>query len=115
MHEFLDSLSTEFLIELNKEVGVGLVRDINLISSSLSSMYYEDTDELRVASIYKSLVKNHGFVDGNKRTATLFLLLSRRLKVIKLNLTDDELFDLVILVATTNMSTEDISSRFNKM
>lgn len=43
-------------------------------SSCLSSYSYYDTIEEQIASIVYNIVKNHYFVDGNKRTAYVVLI-----------------------------------------
>ncbi|MCD4748976.1 MAG: type II toxin-antitoxin system death-on-curing family toxin [Thermoanaerobaculales bacterium] len=51
--------------------GVGGVRDVGLLESALyrpQSGYYEDLVAM-AAALFESLLINHPFVDGNKRTA----------------------------------------------
>lgn len=77
-------VTKEELIEMNRIAsGVGKVLKENELESCLSSYYYYDTVMEQIASIYRGLVKNHSFVDGNKRTATLFLrvMLSKQFNI----------------------------------
>ncbi|WP_454727941.1 MULTISPECIES: type II toxin-antitoxin system death-on-curing family toxin [Cupriavidus] len=78
------------------------VRDANLIEmavhrprTSLSGIEKYRSIEAKAAALFHSLVQNHPFHNGNKRTALVstvrFLDLNRR----RVYGTDDELFDLV--------------------
>ena len=61
------------------------ILDINRIESALSNQYQPYPNlELAFASTYKSLVINHGFMNGNKRTAVIVRLqLIRQIIVIQ--------------------------------
>lgn len=75
----------------------------NAIESALGNQYQPyETKEEAYASVYKSLVLNHGFMNGNKRTAVIVLyLLSLTLgKELKLN--DQELATLTYRIAGEN-------------
>jgi death on curing protein len=78
------------------------VSSLHLIESALARPYlgYHRTIASKAAAALHSLVNNHGFVDGNKRTAWLLteLLLSR--SGYMLHIPDDErVDDLVVSVA----------------
>ena len=63
------------IIELNKSLNESdfWVRD-SLLDSCFSSYYYYDDELEQICSIFRGLIKNHPFVDGNKRiAATLFI------------------------------------------
>jgi death-on-curing protein len=57
------------------------VRDINLIKSAIARPYtgYYRSISRKAAALTESLARNHGFIDGNKRSAllTLYLFLRR--------------------------------------
>lgn len=57
--------------------GLPGVKDINLVHSAIGRPYsgYHKSLPEKAAAITESLSKNHGFVDGNKRTAFLIALL----------------------------------------
>lgn len=47
------------------------------LDACFSGIYYYDSTQLKIASIVTSLLKDHFFADGNKRTALwVYLLLS---------------------------------------
>lgn len=68
-------------VALLRSGGLDGVRDFTLIESAIARPYtgYYRSVIRKAAALTQSLAKNHGFVDGNKRTAllTLFLFLDR--------------------------------------
>lgn len=77
-------LSVEEVIIINEEVlgGQSTLRDRGLLESAVrrpeASAFGEDaypTLEEKAAALLHSIVLNHAFVDGNKRTATLAVVL----------------------------------------
>lgn len=54
---------------------------------------------LKAAALFRSLVKNHAFVDGNKRTAALSLIVFLAENGCELLVTDDELVRFTLRVA----------------
>jgi len=68
-------------IALLRSGGLDGVRDLNLVKSAIGRPYsgYYRSIHAKAAALTQSLSKNHGFVDGNKRTTllTLSLLLDR--------------------------------------
>lgn len=76
------------------------VVDKNKILSALGNQYQPyPNDESSFSSIYKSLVINHGFINGNKRTAVIVLYLSSLMIGNKLKLNDEQLVDLTYKIA----------------
>lgn len=74
-------MKTQTLIEINKKVsqygGTCGVRDESLIDSALGrGEMAEQYGHDRIGSVFESLVKNHPFIDGNKRTAVVYLIYS---------------------------------------
>ena len=59
------------------------------------------------------LIKNHSFIDGNKRTATHALLVFLDLNKIKINFNEDELYKVVISVAENSMNSRELSNWLN--
>jgi len=57
--------------------GLDGVRDLGLVESAIARPYsgYYRSINAKAAALTHSLAKNHGFVDGNKRTALLTVLL----------------------------------------
>lgn len=84
-----------------------VVRDYGLLESALArpqaSAFGEDaypTIQQKAASLLHSLARNHALVDGNKRLALAATIAFLGINGIRLTLTNDEAYDLVIAVAT---------------
>ena len=114
------------LIKFNRELtGNGLVRDRKLLSSALANPFssfggsdlYETIFD-KAGQLCFGLIKNHPFIDGNKRTAIHALLVFLELNKIEISLTEDELYKVVIAVAENNMNNKDLinwlKSKYNK-
>ena len=75
MDNFIEIIKAEDIIEINKKYSSGLMIN-NHLSSCYASYYFYDTFQEQISSIILSLIKNHYFQDGNKRTAfTVFIIL----------------------------------------
>ena len=73
--------------------------------------------ELAYASVYKSLVINHGFMNGNKRTAVIVLYLASKMTGNELNISDKDLAALTYRIASeggSKISVEDIADKVFK-
>ena len=86
--------------------GVG-VRDEGLLDSAIGSIYQTfggvelyPTKEEKGARLGFSLISNHAFLDGNKRVGMLVMLSFLELNGIKLNCTDEEIYDMGIGIAS---------------
>ena len=104
------------LINFNRELtGNGLVRDRKLLSSALANPFssfggsdlYETIFD-KAGQLCFGLIKNHPFIDGNKRTAIHALLVFLELNKIEISLTEDELYKVVIAVAENSMNNKDL-------
>ncbi|MBK7384169.1 MAG: type II toxin-antitoxin system death-on-curing family toxin [Flavobacteriales bacterium] len=60
------------------------------------------------AAVLESVVKNHPFVDGNKRTGYTLARLTLMTYDLDLRASDDEEYDMVILVATGQLDVDGI-------
>jgi death-on-curing protein len=114
-NEYLD---LEDVMEMVRTLGVGPVRDIGLLDSAVnrprSSAFGEDaypTLNLKAAALLHSMTKNHALVDGNKRLAWLSTVVFCDLNGFAPHLTDDEAFQLVWDVASTEMNIDLIAER----
>lgn len=104
------------LIRFNRELtGNGLVRDRRLLSSALANPFssFEGSDLYetifdKAGQLCFGLIKNHPFIDGNKRTAVHALLVFLELNKIEISLTEDELYKVVIAVAENSMNNKDL-------
>lgn len=96
------------------------VRDRGLLASALArpaaSMFGEDayeTLELKAAALASSLAQNHSLFDGNKRFTLLLTGALIEINGFELVLTNDEMFDLILAVAQSELELGEISSRLS--
>jgi death-on-curing protein len=94
------------------------LRDAGLLESALSQPQATFFGELlhptissQAAAYLFHIAKNHPFVDGNKRTALTIMLTFLEVNDCVLTLSQQELFDLVLAVATGQMSKEAIAQK----
>ncbi|SNJ58920.1 type II toxin-antitoxin system death-on-curing family toxin [Streptococcus pneumoniae] len=113
-------LTTEQVLALHRQLivasgGMDGIRDKGLVESSLSNVfdtYFEVeqylTIEEKEARLCYSLIKNHAFLDGNKRIGIFVMLVLLEINDIVLDCTDEELVHLGLGVATSKLTYEDI-------
>ena len=96
--------------------GIPAIRDEGLLESALSSPFQTyngaelyPTIIAKAAHLCFSLVKNHPFVDGNKRIGTHAMLVFLALNGISLEYTDNELIGLILSTAAGTSGETDIS------
>ena len=101
-------LSTEDLVAIATRIGRGepQIRDLGLLESAAArprtTVFGADAYPnlaTKVAAMLESIVRNHALVDGNKRLGWLARVLALALNGHRLDVDDDEAFDLVIGVA----------------
>jgi death-on-curing protein len=93
------------------------VASLHLIESGLSRAYsgYHRSIERKAAATLHSMVGNHGFVDGNKRTAWLLVELLIDRSGYRLVLSDAErIDDLVVDVASGEVSFDQLTQWFKE-
>ncbi|HGA4027648.1 TPA: type II toxin-antitoxin system death-on-curing family toxin [Streptococcus agalactiae] len=108
-------LTVEQVIELHSRLiqatgGLDGVRDAGLVESSLSSAFssyfgiekYPSIEE-KAARLCYSLVNNHAFLDGNKRIGVYVMIIFLELNGIVLNQTDEEIVELGLGVAASEL------------
>ena len=113
-------LTTDQILKLHGQLikttgGLDGVRDKGLVESSLSSAFevyfgverYPTVEE-KAARLCYSLVKNHAFLDGNKRIAVFTMLVFLELNGIILDCEDDEIVNLGLGAAASELDYEDI-------
>jgi death-on-curing protein len=96
------------------------IRDEGLLSSALARPFqtfagkdlYPSIIE-KAAALGESLIINHPFVDGNKRTGILALLTLLLDHSIRLNAKGEELYEFVINISTGALRFEEIVSWLN--
>jgi death-on-curing protein len=114
----VEYLELEDVLGIIRSLGIGPVRDLGLLDSAInrprSSAFGEDayaTLGLKAAALLHSLTKNHALVDGNKRIAWLCTVVFCDLNGVAPSLSDDEAFQLVWDVASTQMELDTIAER----
>jgi death on curing protein len=92
---------------------VPAVRDLGLIDSAVArpqavfaGVEAYPSLHLKAAALLESLAGNHALVDGNKRTALASLLFFYDLNDMRVILSQDEAFDLVIGIVTHEIDIE---------
>ena len=91
------------------------LRDEGLFESAISTPYqtfgdqdiYPTVQEKAVRLCY-GLIKNHPFIDGNKRIGTLTLLITLELNNINLITTNEELTKEIFLIASGEKNDQDL-------
>lgn len=92
---------------IDVSVGSSEIRDEGLLDSALSAPFqtFEGTDLYptileKAARLGYGLIKNHPFVDGNKRIGTHTMLVFLAINHMELEYTDRELIDLILDIAS---------------
>ena len=95
--------------------GLSGVRDKGMLQSAIERPFsgfgkteFYPTPERKAAAILESIVKNHPFVDGNKRTGYVLMRLILMQFGTDIIATQDEKYDFVINVASGNLHFESI-------
>jgi death-on-curing protein len=114
----IEYLELEDIITIIRTLGIGPVRDVGLLDSAVnrprSSAFGEDayaTLNLKAAALLQSMTKNHALVDGNKRLAWLSTVVFCDLNGLSPQLTDDEAFQLVCDIASSQLDVGVIAER----
>ena len=100
---------TVALATIEKE-RIGPVRDLGLLQSALerphTTLMGQDAYPgvaFKAAALMHSLCLNHALVDGNKRLAAILALVFLEINDASYDLTNDELFELTMAVASGRM------------
>ena len=116
-YQFRETITYNQLLNVNKlclfEGEPFQVLDENRLKSALGNQFqpYEN-DELAFASVFKSLIINHGFMNGNKRTAAIILYISSLYINDPIKVSDEEFASLIYKIAGeggSSISVEEIS------
>lgn len=91
---------------LDKTGGIRGIRDTNLLESAVNSPFasfggedlYKSLDE-KAKQLCDSLIRNHPFLDGNKRIGILAMLVFLDLNGKKLNITNEKIVSLGLGIA----------------
>lgn len=91
------------------------IRDENLLESAISAPFQTfDSIEIfpsiqqKAARLGFCLIKNHAFIDGNKRIGTHAMLVFLALNKIELDYTQADLVDIILKVAAGESSFDDL-------
>ncbi len=118
MSDQLRLLSVEDLVAIATRIGRGdpAIRDLGLLQSAAArpgtSVFGADAYPdlaTKAAAMLESIVRNHALVDGNKRLGWLALMLLLGLNGPRLDVDDDEAYDLVIGVAEGKLDVASIA------
>lgn len=113
-------ISKQLVLALHQQLidsfgGSAGLRDAGLLDSALARPKITFDGELLHPTIYAQaaaylyhLAKNHPFINGNKRIAVAVMETFLESNCYVLNLSDDEVFDLVLRVAQGNISKEEL-------
>ena len=100
--------------------GLSGTRDLGLLESAVYSanqVFGEEeaypTVEQRAARLAYAITQNHPFVDGNKRSGMLVMLMTLRLNHVQIQYTQAELIQLGLSVADNSYRYEDILAWIN--
>ena len=103
----LDEVLAIHADQIRRYGGKGGLRDLALLQSALGTTEttfegdYLHTDLFEMAAAYLfHMVRNHPFIDGNKRTGLMVALVFLGLNGLELTVDPDELFELVSGVST---------------
>ena len=101
--------------------GIDGIRDENLLYSALNSPFQTfDSKELypeisdKAAQLSYSIIKNHPFLDGNKRIGTHTMLVFLMLNNVEISYTQKELIDFGLKVADSSLSKGEIKNWIEK-
>lgn len=113
-------LSKEQIIKLHSHLiaetgGLDGIRDEGLLDSAISAPFqcFDNTElypsvQQKAARLCCGLVKNHAFIDGNKRIGAHVMLVFLALNGIELNYEQEELISMILGVASGNNGFEDL-------
>jgi death-on-curing protein len=116
----MKAISLEELLVFHRKIiektgGSKGIRDLNLIESALNRAFvtfkskdlYKDIID-KIAAITYGLIKNHGFVDGNKRIGIAVMLFLLKLNELKIRCSQKELIKLGLGIADGLITEENL-------
>jgi death-on-curing protein len=97
------------------------IRDVGLLESTASmpqaamggEYLHGDVFEMAAAYLFH-IVKNHPFVDGNKRTGAVAALVFLEINDVNVALDEDELVDIVVSLAEGKTQKHDVAAYFRR-
>lgn len=116
----MKAISLEELLVFHRKIiektgGSKGIRDLNLIESALNRAFvtfesedlYKDIIDKIAAKTY-GLIRNHGFVDGNKRIGIAVMLFLLKLNELKIRYSQEELIKLGLGIADGLITEENL-------
>lgn len=101
--------------------GIDGIRDTGLLDSSLQAIFQNFSGHNlypsiadKVSQLSYSIIKNHPFLDGNKRIGVHLMLLFLQLNKINIVYTQEQLINLGLGIASGNLGKEDIKNWISK-
>ncbi|NLK00699.1 MAG: type II toxin-antitoxin system death-on-curing family toxin [Clostridia bacterium] len=100
---------------IEKTGGAEGIRDLNLIESALKGafvtfdgedLYKEPVD--KIVAITYGLIKNHGFIDGNKRMGIAVMLLLLQINDLRIKYSQKELIELELGIVGGSVMGEEL-------
>ena len=111
----IDNILTLYKIMVDNTGGTIGIRDTSLLESALNAPFQTFGDEELYPSIIEKasrlcygLIKNHPFIDGNKRIGVYAMLVFLELNNLNLNFSDEEIINIALKTADSTYSYEDI-------
>ena len=110
-------LSLEDLLDIVSALKIGPVRDLGLLNATAlrpqTTLMGQDaypSTAATAAALLESLTKNHALIDGNKRLAwaACRIFLSLNTAVIHESVSNDDVYELVITVASSHVTFEHV-------
>ena len=106
---------------VRKYGGSSGVRDIGMLESALGRPFatfgghdlYADVF-LKAGALIQSIVKNHPFIDGNKRTAWVSVVALLKMNDWRVTVGEDVVVDFMISVANENLGVDEIAGWLKK-
>ncbi len=102
---------------IQKHGGSSGVRDLHMLQSAIFRPFatYDGEDlypdiYFKAGALAQSIVKNHPFVDGNKRTAYISTYNFLSLNKIKIKASEKEVVKFMVQIANENLSVDEIAS-----
>ena len=103
-------------ILIKETSGLDGIRDENLLDSAINSPFQKfdgadlyPTIQQKAARLGYGIIKNHAFIDGNKRIGTHTMLVFLALNGIELDYTQEELFTTILDLAEGKLEFNDLT------
>jgi death-on-curing protein len=115
----IDDVLRLYLLSMRRYGGFSGIRDRGLLESAIAQVkmlhQYEEPDIYKLAAAYSYyLIKNHPFIDGNKRIGALTALTFLGKNGVTISCKDEPLYKLVMAIANSTCSIQQATNFFKK-